>query len=301
MTHCSPLRYPGGKATLAPFLAATIRANRLQPAIFVEPCAGGAGAAISLLLREHVVEVILNDIDPLIYCFWKSVFKDSDEFCNRIERAPLTVDYWRRQKLIATRNSYRRVNSVFTVGFAAFFLNRCNRSGVFNGGPIGGLDQTGTYKIDARFNKTDLIERIQRIAQYRERVRVYNFDAVHFLRRVQKGYFGKVSRMLVYLDPPFFQKGPCLYNFAFADDGHKRLAAFLNKDAKFKWAISYDDWPEIQRIYRRQARNIVNMNYQVHTRRLGRELLISSMNCQLPDEWFEPTTNVNNGALCAAS
>lgn len=286
MTHYSPLRFPGGKATLADFFAATLRMNRLQPAVFVEGFAGGAGAAIALLLREHVVEIVINDVDPLLYCFWKCVLCESDALCRRIERAELTVDFWKKQKRIARRNRRKRVDSHITVAFAAFFLNRCNRSGVFNGGPIGGLDQRGNYKLDARFNKQNLIERIQRIALYRDRVHLFNLDVVSLLQRLQRERLCDASRMLIYLDPPFFHKGPRLYDFAFRSRDHRRLAECLNRNLKFKWIVSYDDCADIHQIYRNQARNVLNMNYQVHTRRLGRELVISSMDCDLPEQVF---------------
>jgi DNA adenine methylase len=216
------------------------------------------------------------------------VLTEPDALCSRIERAQLTVQFWQKQKRLARRNHRRRVDSHLSVGFAAFFLNRCNRSGVFNGGPIGGLDQRGNYKIDARFNKADLIARIQRVALYRDRVRLCNVDAIRLLRGLQRNRATNPSRTFVYLDPPFYHQGPRLYNFAFKSTCHKRLADFLNNEMKLKWMVSYDDCADIHNIYRKQARNVLNMNYQVHTRRLGRELVITSMDCELPEEFFEP-------------
>ena len=41
------------------------------------------------------------------------------------------------------------------LGFSTFFLNRTNHSGILNGGMIGGKAQTGDWKLDARFNRSE--------------------------------------------------------------------------------------------------------------------------------------------------
>ena len=45
--NISPLRYPGGKTVLAPFLQELLLENNLQGGIYAEPYAGGAGAALN--------------------------------------------------------------------------------------------------------------------------------------------------------------------------------------------------------------------------------------------------------------
>lgn len=74
-------------------------------------------------------------------------------------------------------------NAFKELGFAMFFLNRTNRSGILDAGPIGGYDQSGTYKIDCRFNKEVLIKKISKIAECKNSVRIYNQDISAFLRR----------------------------------------------------------------------------------------------------------------------
>ena len=69
---------------------------------------------------------------------------------------------WEKQKRI-----YENTRSEFLLGFATFFLNRTNYSGVITGGPIGGFEQKGQWKIDARFNKKSLIDRIERISYFK--------------------------------------------------------------------------------------------------------------------------------------
>lgn len=283
MTWLSPLRYPGGKAKLAPFLGEALRLNKLSYGMYAEGFAGGAGAGLELLFGGHVTTIALNDLDPLIFAMWKAILSKPARFQRRIKRAPLTVDYWKTRKRIASRNARELRDDYFEVGWSAFYLNRCNRSGVFDAGPIGGLQQDGNYLIDARFNRDGLSERIGKIADYSHAIRIYNLDAVDFLRRIQYEQGFRRDATLTYLDPPYYKKGPLLYAFYFDAKQHRRLSNFLNKRAKFRWIVSYDDHPTVRAFYDKQAKNVHNMAYQVHSRRIGRELIISSANCHLPD------------------
>lgn len=144
----SPLRYPGGKSVLSDLLADAIALNGLQDGVYVEPYAGGAGAALALLFGEHVQSIVLNDADPCVYAFWDAVLNKKDDFIRRINETPVSIEEWQHQRDIY-RNQQR--HSRIKVAFASFYLNRCNRSGIMvNGGPIGGIGQSGKWKIDAR-------------------------------------------------------------------------------------------------------------------------------------------------------
>ena len=150
----SPLRYPGGKAALAPFLGETITLNGLSGCTYFEPFAGGAGTALQLLRNGVVSEVHINDIDPCIVAFWRSVLGEPERFADAIMSAKLDVDEWKRQRGIYKSQD---ASKQFDLGFATFYLNRCNRSGVLSGAaPIGGYEQTGKWKIDARFYRESL-------------------------------------------------------------------------------------------------------------------------------------------------
>ncbi|MGP1666586.1 MAG: DNA adenine methylase, partial [Rhodanobacter sp.] len=153
----SPLRYPGGKGRLGPWLGQVIEANDLQGGWYIEPYAGGAGAALYLLAQGFVEHIVINDVDPVIHAFWQAVTMHTDAFIDRVRNTPVT--YSKRiqlQKVTAQPQN----KSVLDVGFAAFFLNRTSRSGILGGGVIGGKAQDGPYKLNARYNKKNLIERI---------------------------------------------------------------------------------------------------------------------------------------------
>ena len=165
----SPLRYPGGKAALATFFGDLIERLGIENARYVEPYAGGAGAGVALLLQDRVQDLVINDVDPAVYCFWKSVVQQPDAFAALITDTALNVEEWRAQKA-----TYRAADESdpLALGFAFFYLNRTNRSGILNAGPIGGVNQTGNYKINARYNPERLADRVAAIGEVGARITV---------------------------------------------------------------------------------------------------------------------------------
>jgi DNA adenine methylase len=283
MGYPSPLRYPGGKTSLASLLADTIQANGIESGAYLEPFAGGSGLALALLLSETVGEIHLNDLDRRIYSFWSSLLDHSDEFLERLDNVRVNVKEWRHQREVM--GGWKTAKTL-DLGFATFFLNRCNRSGVFNAGPIGGYDQTGNYKIDARFNKASLRKKIERIIIYKDRITTWNLDAVQFLKDVFHKGNVKRSTSLVYMDPPYFKKAQRLYPLYFNGYDHARLAKYLNSQKRMRWLVSYDDTEEIRVLYS-GTKNLLFMNYFLHSVRTGRELFIPSWNCILPSSFTE--------------
>lgn len=227
----TPLRYPGGKQKIWRFIAEIMERNGLVGGQYVEPFAGGAGVAIELLLCNVVSRIHLNDVCPAVYAFWHSVINNPDELCRRIRSASLTVEEWRVQREI-----YRapQEHSREDLGFAMFYLNRCNRSGILNGGVIGGLNQDGTWKMDARFSRNNLITRIENIANRCNDIKLRNWDAGRYLR----DYVTRLSKnTLVYCDPPYFNKADRLYPNHYKAEDHERLAAQIQKELKTYWLV----------------------------------------------------------------
>ncbi len=269
-TFDSPLRYPGGKAVLFKFLSEVIIENGLQDCVYVEPYAGGAGASLKLLFSEHVESILICDVDSHIFAFWHSILHQTKRFLDMIENAPVTMDEWRKQRKIYLKpERYSRVK----VGFATFFLNRCNRSGIINGGPIGGVNQSGRWKLNARFNKKNLALRIQKIALYKERISVFNMNAINFLRQeIIKGDFAQ--RALVFLDPPYYVKGSNLYLNHYKHKDHELLAKFIKKQKQFRWLLSYDNVPQIRKLYSGLNHFTFKLRYSAHSPKIGSELLV---------------------------
>ena len=142
--HLSPLRYPGGKNRIANFIAQVCVDNRIS-GLYVEPYAGGASVALFLLFSNVVKKIVINDKDRSIYAFWYSVLHHTDRLCQMIIDTEVNVENWHKQKKVQSRKQYA---NLLELGFSTLFLNRTNRSGIISGGIIGGIDQTGEYKID---------------------------------------------------------------------------------------------------------------------------------------------------------
>ncbi len=236
----SPLRYPGGKVKLVPFFKKLLQENHLIGTTYVEPFAGGANVALSLLIDGYVSKIIINDVDKSIYAFWYSILKNTDEFIKKIQHFRISITEWKRQKsILENPQKY----SELELGFAAFFLNRTNFSGVLQAGPIGGLQQKGTYKINARFNKKLLIEKIRLIASYKHSILVTCKDALDVINFIRK-----IPKCLVYFDPPYYVQGKKLYTNFYQHSDHAKLAASIQK-LTIPLVITYDNVEQIKALY----------------------------------------------------
>lgn len=273
----SPLRYPGGKGKLARFMKEIVRSNGLSDGRYVEPYAGGAAVAWELLLTGVVRRVSINDISLPIFAFWHSVLNSTNDLCRMIYDCPLTMDEWDRQKDV-----FRRPDETdyLSLGFSFYFLNRTNRSGILNGGVIGGRDQTGKWKIDARFNKPDLISRIEKIASLRSRIELTNLDAVKFIQTNAKQFS---KRTLLYIDPPYFEKGRFLYHDAYRTEDHATVAESVKELEGLNWVVSYDDVRPIHDLYAKSPWLQYTLNYSARNVTRGREVMFFSRNLIVPD------------------
>lgn len=272
----SPLRYPGGKTSLLPLVSEIIRLNGLDGWRYAEPFAGGGGLALSLLYGGFVQDIHLNDVDAGIWAFWHSMLNYTDDFIYRVEKTPLTVDEWRRQRAVVLEEDADRP---VDLGFANFFLNRTNRSGIIkSGGLIGGLEQKGNYKLDCRFNREDLAARIKRVARYRDRIHLTRRDALDFIHDAQSEF---PKSVFFGIDPPYFKKGPSLYTSFYNPGDHAMLAKSILSLAA-PWIVTYDHTPEIVELYKDRERYPFNIQYSLENKRLGNEILITSDGLKVP-------------------
>ncbi len=275
MKTSSPLRYPGGKSAMAGLLGDIRRLNGLGNRPIAEPFAGGAGASLTLLYLEETYRIYINDADPAIYDFWWTVLNRPQPFLHMLSNAPVSMGEWRRQRDVY--RDRRRVSRLRR-GFSAFYLNRCNRSGIImNGGPIGGVKQGGKWKLGARFNKPELRRRCEKIAEYRDRIRASSDDGIRFIDTLD------AKSTFFFIDPPYFEKGPTLYLNALDEHYHAALAARLKAMSDAAWVLTYDDCPEIRRMYRSWAAiRPFCLRYAAAQRRTGKEVLITPKWMRLP-------------------
>jgi DNA adenine methylase len=232
--YLSPLRYPGGKGRLARFVASLLGDQWPRPKRYVEPFAGGAGVGLRLLVDEHVDEIVINDLNPGIAAFWRAVFEHPDDLLERVASCDVTIAEWNRQRAVYLAEPQEDVD----LGFALFFLNRTNRSGILDARPIGGHDQSGRWKIDARFDREGLENRILALSQYASRVSVREVDGIDLISEHLDD-----REAFIYADPPYLGKGDHLYLDTLGWKGHVRLAEMLRRGGR--WFLTYDADPRI--------------------------------------------------------
>ena len=280
MKVLSPLRYPGGKAKIADFIKQVVKDNALLDGLYVEPYAGGAAVALSLLVDEYVSRIIINDKDRSIYAFWHSVLYDTDRLCQLIEETPVNMETWRVQRELQSPENKKNTD-LLTLGFSTFFMNRTNRSGIIKAGVIGGFDQTGNYKIDARYRKEDLIARIHRIASYSDRIELHHEDAVDLVSHIAQT---APQNTILYLDPPYYKKGRGLYMNYYEDADHERIRDVITQVDTLRWIVSYDNSPFIKSLYQAFRSQEFYLNYSANNNGKGTEIIFFSDNCKVTDE-----------------
>ena len=273
----SPLRYPGGKGKFSKFMAAIVRANGLSDGRYIEPYAGGAGIAWELLITGVVRRVLINDVSPHVFAFWTSVLSHTDDLCRRIQDVPLSVEEWNHQKEIFCKP---KEVSTIELGLSFFYLNRTNWSGILNGGLIGGRKQKGRWRMDARFNRESLIRRITKIADCAGRIEVTCVDALEFLQE-KSSSLGEKD--LIYLDPPYFEKGHMLYYDAYRPEDHAAVAKLLADLEGPRWVVSYDDVEVIRSLYSFAPRLEYTIGYSARGRTRGREVMFFSEGLTVPE------------------
>lgn len=275
-TH-TPLRYPGGKTRLVSYVSELFFANHLVDGHYIEPYAGGAGLAISLLVKGYARYLYLNDLDKSIYAFWYSVLNETSNLCEYIETVDVTMEEWKKQK----RVQLNKANAdLFSLGKSTLFLNRTNRSGILTGGVIGGKNQTGNYKIDARFNRETLIKKIKLLEFYKSRIHIHNQDAMEFLEKYADGF---PRNSIINLDPPYYIKGQMLYQNSYEHSDHQKISEIIPK-LKPYWIMTYDNVDPIKDLYSKFPVIEFSLSYSAQSRYKGKEILIADPRLKLPSD-----------------
>lgn len=270
----TPLRYPGGKGRLTAFLRHVLAANNLGNATYIEPYAGGAGAALAMLTAGDVDSIVINDLDPAIHAFWFSAVHRNRELYARVSECEVSLEEWHRQREIYKR---RDTTNLLELGFATLYLNRTNRSGVLNAGVIGGQSQSGTYRVGSRFYRETLLNRLNILNSLSGRITVTNFDGTALIER-----YAGLDSSFFYIDPPYFDKGSFLYMNSFIDKDHARLAQILQENRQVPWVLTYDDAPQIRDLFSSFRVDTYALKYSAHKAELKQELIIFSDDLVVP-------------------
>jgi len=272
----SPLRYPGGKGKIANYFKLLFLENGLTGADYVEPYAGGAGVALALLYEDYADVVHINDINVGVHAFWAAALDRTAELCGLIAETPVTMDEWHRQRGIQAAGD---AADPLELAYSTFFLNRVNRSGIIAGGIIGGQAQDGAWKLDARFNRDDLIGRIRKVGRFRSRIVLTRLDAAEVLSRWQD----EDRPAFIYLDPPYFVKGEGLYDNFYGPEDHEDIARVVAK-LPHPWVVSYDAAPEISTLYAGHQGISYSLSYSAQARYRGSEVMYFSARLKVPED-----------------
>jgi DNA adenine methylase len=274
----SPLRYPGSKADFADTFK-SIYESKHAGLPLVEPFAGSAAISLAMLAAGATPHATLVERDPLLYCFWKCVFERPKDLVEGFLELPITLKTWHKfQPLLGIDAPTKR--NTLSLALAGLFFNRANFSGILDGGPIGGEDQSSEYKIDCRTNKSDTIARIVQISEFASNVTVKFGNGLD-----QVKHDARRSRVFYYVDPPYFVMGHRLYRYHFRHKDHKDLAAALNR-ASFPWVLSYDHHHVIEFLYEDCHVRRHSFLYSAKNSKRHQELVIA--NFDLPQTLFVP-------------
>ncbi len=281
MNFYSPLRYPGGKGKFAEFVSALVETNNLLDCVYIEPFCGGSAVGLSLLYEGYARKIIINDYDRVIFSFWDAVLNETEELVRMIKKTKLSIRTWEKAKMIH-KNQDDHTN--LEIGFATFLLNRVNRSGILKAGIIGGREQSGPWKMDARYNAADLTKRIEKVASLKNRIEIMNLDVLKCIDVLGKR---KINKPFIYFDPPYYHKGPELYLNYFNHDDHVRIAGYIQKIKFSPWMVSYDNCKEIRDLYSFANSQGYKLNYSAgNVRSKGREILFTSNDLKVPADIF---------------
>ncbi len=260
-------------------VARLLEENKLTDVQYFEPYAGGAAIALALLFGEYAATIHMNDLSGPVYAFWHTVLNCTADLCSRIECVQLTMDEWHRQRAVYEGQDKA---DIADLGFATLFLNRTNRSGIIDGGVIGGKMQTGQWSLDVRFNRSELVQRIRRIGRYRTRIELHKLDALDFTNRVvaQAG-----RNVFAFYDPPYIDKGKDLYLNDYRLQDHQQLAARILQ-LEQPWVVTYDSAAATRYgLYEGYRRLIYELPYSANNRYGGTEVMFISDRLRLPTSW----------------
>ncbi len=274
----SLLRYAGGKQKLARQIA-----GRLAQATSGEitecrfPFLGGASVELAVLrLGMGIRRVWLNDRDPGVASLWTAVMRCPEMLKDRIRGfIPSTDCFYQFKSTLGEVDAVPTdIEDMVEVGFEALVLNRISFSGlgVMSGGPLGGRHQNGKCKIGSRWNAKRLCHEVDEAHRLLSSVEIMGgaCTCLDFAEVLRVGS----ETVLLYLDPPYHDKGGQLYRFPFLWGDHERLARLL-RGSRHRWLLSYDNCQAIRNLYYWATVDEVRVAYSVNGCHCSTELLIS--------------------------
>ncbi|WP_298279512.1 DNA adenine methylase [Ferroplasma sp.] len=252
----TPLRYPGGKATLINYVEKFLTSNDISVDYILEPYAGTASISIGLLRDNLVSYAYINDADQMVYAFWKTIIDNNTELIEMVNSVDVTLDTWLNYKKYLIDNPLGKYNQK-DLAMAFLFLNRTSFSGIIKAGPLGGKKQNSKYGIGCRFNKKRITDKIHFLSQFSDKISIYNHDGIKFMGDMIK----EQSDAFIYVDPPYYKVGKLLYNVYFTQEQHEELANYLKSIEEQPWLLSYNNEEFILNLYSEKHNQEIYLDY----------------------------------------
>ena len=261
----SPLRYPGGKSKAL---------KQILPLIpnfkeFREPLVGGGAVFFAVKQLYPNKKYWINDLNRELYLLWKYCKININNLVSEIEKHKSKYEDGKKLYLKIVNKDDKKLTD-FERAVRFFILNRITFSG---------LAESGGYSNQAfktRFTDSS-IDRLKKVNKVLQETKITSEDYEKLITDDGKGVF-------IFLDPPYLSKTKSKLYGKKGDlhlvFDHKRFADIMKK-CKHKWLITYDDSPEVRKLY--PFANIYEWelqygmnNYKQKTAKKGKELFISN-------------------------
>ena len=281
----SPLRYPGGKVRMTPWLVEAFNqlVMPMEVEVWIEPFGGGAGAALMALDAHQAPDAWIVEANPALAAFWTTIMSDDGRLASRVEATTPSLSlFMESRETVAASLAGESTVDREDLGYAAFILNRCSRSGMVLGnvGPIGGKQQAGRHTVTSRFHGERLADRIRAVSAFGQSFRVFEGDGISYIEELTGS--GIEDEVFVFADPPYLGVGNALYAQGMAPAQHARLAAAL-RDCPAPWVLTYDAHPGVLDLYPDCEVVEFDIPHTAHKQQVGTEYLVLPEGLPVPD------------------
>jgi len=264
-------RYPGGKAKLQQKIIPKL--GNIANLEYREPFFGGGSIGIAVL-DQRPASVWINDFDDGIAALWQSVIYYPALLKEQIRQLKPSVAAFDQIKseLSSKVPSCDSADQIANFGLKKLAIHQLSYSGLGTkaGGPLGGKHQRSKYKIDSRWSPNYMCAQIDLIHAKFAGLEVC-CTSVDFMALIED----TSRRAIVFLDPPYWEKGSSLYQHAFSDADHQRLADAL-RVTEHHWVLTYDDCPQIRALYNWATIEVLEVKYSIAGSHTKNELLITA-------------------------
>src|SRR5690625_326404 len=111
---------------------------------------------------------------------------------------------------------------------------------------MGGINQTGKYLMHCLHNREVLIDRIENISTFRNKINLHNRDVVVLIDELEHQID---ENAIFYFDPPYYYKASSLYLNHYNNEDHEEVSTRIKNITTCNWIVSYDNVPQIEGLY----------------------------------------------------